>query len=200
MNTRLIFSVLLSITYTLIFANIEGRWINQRLGLEITIEETSSGIKVVRSDKDEWFFYQRRANNSYRDQRGNIYSQQGNNLLFTSAKGRSISFERAIGSSSHQPRSYGNDNYNAQGYCPAPNVNARLQGTWVNQSTGQKIDIDERRRGIMVRAKLFDRRSYFRSKGSGLFIDDRGNSYTMTNRGLTYESFNGDFSMRFIRY
>lgn len=176
---------------------IEGYWLNTRNHVGIDIEETSHGIRVRRTDQNKWYQYDRIRVDQYRDSQGNTYYQFDNDELeWESYDGRRrIKFRR-----SHRDERYGHD-YRDRYHDDSPgtyHIYKQLSGRWINESTGLRIQIKEKRNRLKVktRGKWRD----FRQTRGGDFIDQRGNRYRIRQGWLEYVSHHGDLVMRFKKY
>jgi len=121
MKNRIILSLLALATILMSFTAVEARsyvegyWSNAVEGMQIEIRSTNYGIKVKRTDKSRWFYYDREGNDSFRDHDGNRYFLEGDSrLVWKNRSGRkSLRFRRANTGSSNRGN-YGNryDDYN----------------------------------------------------------------------------------------
>jgi len=122
MKSRIILSLLALATTLVSFTTVEARsyvegyWTNAVEGMEIEIRSTNYGIKVKRTDKNRWYYYDREGNDSFRDHDGNRYFLEGDSrLVWENRSGRKrLRFRRANSGSSNRGN-YGNryDDYNS---------------------------------------------------------------------------------------
>ncbi len=182
--------------------NLSGYWTAEERNVTLIIEETLSGFKAKRTDRNEWYYYSQEGRDRYIDNLGNSYQILNNStIVFYNNKGRNLTFRRK--NSTNRDSYYNDQNYDDyerdRSYNNSRSRNG-LEGQWINESSGQKIIIKSNRQGLKVKAIRRDKWTYFRPNNRGVFIDDRGNTYTIQNRSIVYESFNGDFRMRFRKY
>ncbi len=207
MIVNTLFGVVLVSAQTWANHHIEGIWENARTQISVQVEQVSNGIRVQRLDKNGWHTYREFREDQYRDQHGNTYILYGDRLEWESNNGRKrLSFRKT--SSRHPDRydyrsergskdTYIERNHYRQGSHDVDRN--RLDGKWINASTGQSIHIKHRRRGIKVRAHRGGWTTFHR-QSRDTYRDHRGNEYRIARRGITYTSWNGDFMMRFRRY
>ena len=188
----------------LLLANnsLSGYWTAEERNVTVIIEETLSGFKAKRTDKNDWYYYSQDGRDRYVDNLGNSYQIVNNStIIYYNQNGRNLTFKRKNNTSRDR---YNNeqryDDYEWDRNYNKDRSRDRLEGHWINESTGQKIIIKSNRRGLKIKAIRRDNWTYFRPNNRGVFVDDRGNTYTIQKRSIVYESFNGDFRMRFRKY
>lgn len=176
---------------------IKGYWLNERNQIGIDIEETSHGIRVRRLDQNRWHHYDRIRDDQYRDQRGNTYFQPDADELEWESHdgGRRLRFRR----SDSAERYTQHDRNQYRNHTPGRhNTYERLSGTWINESTGKRIQIREKQNRLKVRTR--GKWQDYRQTRGGDFIDRRGNRYRINHGRLEYISHRGDLVMRFKKY
>ena len=177
---------------------IEGFWTNVQKNVSVEVRQTYDGIKVKRRDRSQWISYEKMRSNQYRDRQGNTYYLRTDGLLeWESYDGRKrLRFNRAS-----NPQSYSRDLETDRDIHIERNhyYGGSLEGRWINQSTGQIVQVKTRRKTIRVKAHRGGWVT-FRPRSNQSFVDDRGNRYRVQHGKLIYTSYSGDFMMRFVRY
>ncbi len=179
---------------------ISGIWQNEAKELVIRVEPLDDGIKVKRQDQSIWYYYDQIRPNQYRDDLGNTYYLLNDQSLeWESSDGiKRIVFNRSDNKAAQTNKSgdtYIEKNHffaNAEDKYIAVND---LLGSWLNESTGQKIWITRTANEIEVQANNSSIR--FRRTDGNTFRDSKGNRYDYVNGRLAYVSQSGDFYMRF---
>jgi len=184
--------------------DVEGKWINATKGLTLIVETTSNGIRVKRTDQQNWYEYEEYRVGQYRDKDGNnYYLIDGEKLEWEGKDGeRRLVFSRgSIPTSSiplendakdqseyHVERNY----YYGDAFGPS-----QLEGWWRNRSSGQSIFVQAHKHLIKVRAHRGGWTTFYRDDRNTYF-DNRGNRYDISAGKMFYSSRSGDFKMVFI--
>ncbi len=188
-QTSLLVALLLGAVSTMagpsFVTRIEGFWQADRANVSIIVEEVRDGIRVQRSDQNEWFYYTYIGQDEYANRRGQKYRFENNDrLVFVDDRSnRRISFYKAERNRGRNQDKY-YDGYNDRNrgnngrFNRRSNINsltaARLmEGRWTNQRNGDRIIIRKRGRNIEF---INNRRSRIYSPiGNGFFEDRFGN-------------------------
>ncbi|MEO0339553.1 MAG: hypothetical protein AAF242_10095 [Bacteroidota bacterium] len=166
---------------------IEGFWQADRANVSIIVEEVRDGIRVQRSDQNEWFYYTFIGQNEFANRRGQKYRFENNeHLVFVDdRRNRRISFYKAERNRGRDRDTYNDDfgyddrfRNNDGRFNRRSNINsvtaARLmEGRWTNQRNGDRIII--RRRGRNVEFINNRRSRVYCPIGNGFFEDRFGN-------------------------
>ncbi|MCB0686913.1 MAG: hypothetical protein KDC53_10320 [Saprospiraceae bacterium] len=191
-----------------------GTWQNEEHHILLTIEETNDGIRVRRNTQDQWYTYLQIRDRQFRDRQGNIYYLNNKDQLewedhtskkhlrfnkISSANARDNQWRESPENRGSNRDKYIERNHH-YGTSRSPSVSAhQLNGRWINESTGQAIQVEGKNNKLRVRAHKGGWDTFYRHDAN-TFVDKRGNRYDFTRNRLTYTSRLGDFRMEFKQY
>ncbi|MBX2817659.1 MAG: hypothetical protein KTR24_16740 [Saprospiraceae bacterium] len=181
---------------------VEGYWSNSRHQVQVQVERTPQGIRVLRIGQSRWRQYREVRNNQFQDQQGNTYYVLSNGQLeWESSDGRKrIQFNRSNSRNRtyQRGRSYSSRNDWRGGNRVRRAVQARdLQGTWVNYWNDDCLFIRSRRGALRVRGLGFGSRTFH--AGPNGFEDHKGNLIQLDRRRLVLINRRGKIRGSFYR-
>lgn len=195
----------------------EGTWQDEQNRIILLVEKVPEGIRVKRSGQDRWYSYQRYRENQFRDSEGNTYYLNGDHSLeWEDRTGRKrIRFYKRENNRYGEGKNhlgYRNDRFSHpqdrqrdtyiernhhRGQSGHRSIATHvLTGRWINETTGQMIQIKARNNQVIVRANRGGWENFER-KDANTFVDRRGNRYDFIRNRLVYTSRNNDFRMEF---
>ncbi|MEL6923394.1 MAG: hypothetical protein AAFO94_05035 [Bacteroidota bacterium] len=219
MKNRIAFGLLTLVTTLMSFTTLsatrqmEGYWSNRGENVEIEVRSTSYGIKVKRTDRNRWFYYDREGNSSYSDSDGNRYYLDGSGLLVWKNRSgrRQLRFRRMDdgrrNSRNYDQRrdyhGYDDDWRNDRSGRYNNRYNDRYDDDWNRQRYNQwnrKLKVKylegnwyNRRSGSSIFVEKRNRTSFrintqkgwttFRQTAPATFVDRRGNTIQVLNNG-----------------
>ena len=180
--------------------NPDGYWYNQDYNVEILVETTRDGIRVKRSDKRNWYNYEKVARNRYEDYRRNTYKIKNDQIIWESNDGRQyLRFDRMRKWQDDRDRYYEDDWGNSntcghQGHCDCyqhenhhgQNVGHRhgIEGKWYSGDRRTYIKVSKAGRSyIKVKTKHSSLKYRYRRIADYTYQDHRGNILKFTRDG-----------------
>ena len=194
--------LLIGLTSTLVASpdHLDGFWQAQNYNVSIEVEETRDGIRVRRTDQNDWFYYRYNGRGEYLNRDGNTYEFVNNNkLVFNNARrGQRISFTRTSdwdfrnGNNRRRGNNrwddyryddpyydgYRNDRRGRIDFITAAKL---LDGRWINDRVGARLAINRRGPNLIVFFNGRDR--LYCPSNNGFFVDQRGNSIKLVGNG-----------------
>ncbi len=173
---------------------LDGIWVNDRYKkkIEVFVEGDRLEVYGVRSNRGHKSVFWRISKRKFEDNRGNRIKIEDDGCLefryFHSW--RKVRFRKAMNTS----RYYQSDR---QGECRPDSRNATLRnsisGVWYSPKTDRELVVEEERYGFRIRFKRDGDWRYFERIRSGLYRDNKGNTYRLNQDGtMTWESYDRD--------
>ncbi len=180
-------------------SRLEGIWSTRDSRFTVEIRDHERGIQV-RQGQQRWSNYFKRGNR-YENERGSfcrIIDDQRIEWFNRNTRARYTLYrEYRYGFQYDRNRTgtYQNDRYDRQNF---NDYSRGLEGKWYNESTGQRIQVKQKREGLRVKFHG-ERWITFRRSQRGVFIDAYGNKWILNRNRMEYQSFNRDLIMYFSK-
>ena len=153
-------------------------WINTKYELKVKFDFRSKKIKAKNLGRRGWSSY-------YKIRPGVFKNRSGDKLILEARDVIVYSRRHSRKNIVFRPIDYYNNRW-SRTECPLPQVNRHLNitGLWQVDGLNKQVEIVNRRDGIESRIKGVKKWVFYRQKDSVYYEDDRGNSYTLDDRGI----------------